>query len=104
MIPSSIVFLVVKLRVSPRGGSSAPSQEKDVNETKRIIKVNEERDQQFLISKKEVEELSGAAGSSGLAHAPYWPGVRFIAIEMLGCCSLCSFGTVPQTILVAGDR
>ncbi|KAF7969129.1 hypothetical protein HWV62_28248 [Athelia sp. TMB] len=76
VIPSSIVFLVVKLRVSPRGGFSARSQEKDVNETKRIIKVNEERDQQFLISKKEVEELPNAAGSSGLAHAPYWPGYR----------------------------
>jgi translocation protein SEC63 len=73
--PSSIVFLVVKLRIAlPRHSASPPAREKDAEETKRILKMNDEMDHQFLVSKKDTEdELS--ADASGWAHAPYWPGV-----------------------------
>lgn len=83
VIPSSIVYLVVKLRLSPHGGSSTPTKEKDADETKRIIKTNDERDNQFLISKKESEELPSAADTNTWAHAPYWPGVRFLGTILM---------------------
>jgi len=75
--PSSIVYLVVKLRLSSSHGSLAsPTKEKDVEETKRSLKLNEEADHQFLVSRKEVEDDLSEGSASGWAHAPYWPGYR----------------------------
>ena len=74
MVPSSIVYLIVKLRRTPPCVSPAPAgKEKDAEETKRILKFNDEKDNQFLNSKEEAESDSSGAG---WAHAPYWPGVR----------------------------
>lgn len=74
--PSAIVYLVVKLRLSPPRGSSPPSpiKEKDVEETKRLVKLNDEKDYHFLTAKNDVEEPS-SNDVVGWAHAPYWPGV-----------------------------
>lgn len=74
VVPSSIVYLVVKLRLTPPRGSPAPAtKEKDAEETKRILKFNDEKDNQFLNSKDESE---GESSGASWAHAPYWPGVR----------------------------
>ncbi|KAJ8472766.1 hypothetical protein ONZ45_g16537 [Pleurotus djamor] len=75
--PGSIVFLVVKLRVTPPG--SSPIEEKDlsVDETVRLVKANDEKDEKFLLSKNNVEELPGDDGTQGSwAHTPLWPGKR----------------------------
>ncbi|KAF9468774.1 translocation protein sec63 [Collybia nuda] len=73
--PSSIVFLVVKLRLSPPDKVHSVKEELDANNTKRVIKMNDEKDEEFLTSRKEVEEMSDDF-VGGLAHAPYWPGER----------------------------
>lgn len=76
VVPSSIVYLVLKLRVSPLAAQKVgKDQDLSVEETKRIIKQNEEKDQQFLTSRDEVEALSDDAANAGWAHAPYWPSV-----------------------------
>lgn len=62
--------------MSPRS-ASPPAREKDAEETKRILKVNDEKDNQFLVSKKDTEDELGADVASGWAHAPYWPGVCY---------------------------
>lgn len=74
--PSSIVYLVVKLRLSPHSSDSATKTEKELSaeETKKSIKVNEEKDYEFLTGRNDAEPLSDE-GSLGFAHAPYWPGV-----------------------------
>jgi len=74
--PSSIVFLVVKLRLSPPWHAVQPPPAKDVEETKRILKINDEKDNQFLVSKKDAEDESSTDAANGWAHAPYWPGYR----------------------------
>jgi translocation protein SEC63 len=77
--PSSIVYLIVKLRLSPSRGSSLslpPTQEKDAEETKRSLKSNEDKDNQFLVSRKDAEDNPSVDIASGWAHAPYWPGYR----------------------------
>ncbi|KZP28548.1 hypothetical protein FIBSPDRAFT_852709 [Athelia psychrophila] len=45
------------------GAASPLPKEKDFNETEHIIKANDQRDNQFLVNKKETEGLSGAAGA-----------------------------------------
>jgi len=74
--PSSIVFLVVKLRLSPPSIVTV-EPELDAEETKRHIKRNEEKDEEFLASQSETEDVSPDNALSGWAHAPYWPGVRY---------------------------
>ncbi|KAG5645765.1 hypothetical protein DXG03_005302 [Asterophora parasitica] len=74
--PSSIVFLVVKLRISPPTLKSAEQEDLDVDETKRRIKLNDEKDEEFLLSRKEAEDLPSEDALTGSAHAPYWPGER----------------------------
>lgn len=71
--PSSIVFLLVKLRISPPG---IPAAKKDlsVEETKRLVQANDAIDEQFLTSRQDAEDL-GASSTNGSAHAPFWPGV-----------------------------
>lgn len=73
--PSSIIFLVVKLRISPPG-SSTERKELSVDETKRIVKLNDTKDEEFLTSRAEAEEISPAgANANDWAHAPFWPAV-----------------------------
>lgn len=73
--PSAIVFLVVKLRLSPPC-ASATEKELDAEETKQDMKKNEEKDEEFLASRKEMEDIPSNVAVSGWAHAPYWPGDR----------------------------
>ncbi|KIK01087.1 hypothetical protein K443DRAFT_99264 [Laccaria amethystina LaAM-08-1] len=71
--PSSIIFLVVKLRISPPG-LSTETKELSVDETKRIVKLNDTKDEEFLTSRAEAEDISPAgANDNGWAHAPFWP-------------------------------
>jgi len=72
--PSSIVFLVVKLRLVPPG-KTIERNELTVDETKKAIESNEEKDEKFLMSRSEMEELNNE-GTVTAAHAPYWPDVR----------------------------
>jgi len=75
--PSSIIFLVVKLRLVPpvsKNGKDVAEKEETVEEAKR----NAVKDEEFLVGKAEAEELDEerAVESKGLAHAPRWPGAR----------------------------
>ncbi|EAU82333.1 translocation protein sec63 [Coprinopsis cinerea okayama7 len=72
--PSSIVFLVVKLRLTPPGVSVEP-KDLSVEETKRVVKMNDEKDEAFLLAKGDAEEISEER-IPGYAHAPYWPAGR----------------------------
>lgn len=69
------MFLVVKLRLSPPNEARPVKEELDADSTKRVIKMNDEKDEEFLTSRKETEEISSDGCVTGLAHAPYWPGV-----------------------------
>ena len=71
--PSSIVFLLVKLRISPPG-VTVEKKDLSVEETKRLAQVNDRIDEQFLSSRQDAEDLD-ASSASGCAHAPFWPGV-----------------------------
>jgi translocation protein SEC63 len=74
--PSAIVYLVVKLRLNPPTSSSTiVHKEPDADETKRLLKINDEKDHQFLISRKDAEDMPSIDSAGGWAHAPYWPGV-----------------------------
>ncbi len=61
--PSSIVFLVVKLRLGAVEGVELDTDTKE----------NEAKDYEFLNIRKDAEDISV---TSGWAHAPYWPAVR----------------------------
>jgi translocation protein SEC63 len=80
--PSSIVFLVVKLRLSPPNGARPVKEDLDAEGTKRVIKMNDEKDEEFLTSRKETEELPSEDAVTGLAHAPYWPGVSAYSYQV----------------------
>lgn len=67
--PSSIVFLLVKLRVK-EPGTSSPSPVQDAKSAKR----NDDIDEKFLNARGEAEQLE--MEGARYAHAPYWPGVR----------------------------
>ncbi|THH32152.1 hypothetical protein EUX98_g2021 [Antrodiella citrinella] len=64
--PSSIVYLVVKLRLTPPTGPVQPEP----------VKVNERRNYDFLISKKDAEDIAADTPLSSSAHAPHWPTDR----------------------------
>lgn len=72
--PSSIIFLVVKLRLVPPGVSTE-KKDLSVDETKRIAAANEKQDEEFLISKLDAEEIPKTK-TPGWAHAPRWPASR----------------------------
>jgi len=55
------------------GRQRPAAKEKDAEETKRILKFNDEKDNQFLDSKEEAE---GDSSGGLLGPCPYWPGVR----------------------------
>lgn len=69
--PSSIVYLVVKLRLL------SPSTDKVADE--QAPRANESRDNEFLASRKDAEAAPQGEVSNIWAHAPYWPAVG------LGC-------------------
>ena len=75
--PSSIVFLVVKLRLSPPSLAPVERTELDGEETRRLTKSNEEKDEEFLLGRKEAEDPPSDDLVIGTAHAPYWPGVSW---------------------------
>ncbi|EGO04169.1 hypothetical protein SERLA73DRAFT_67885 [Serpula lacrymans var. lacrymans S7.3] len=68
--PSSIVFLFVKLRLCPLSAESAATGSANKDQPG----SSNDRDDEFLNSKKDAEDLEGNAG--GWAHAPFWPGYR----------------------------
>ncbi|KAG6836917.1 hypothetical protein H0H93_001283 [Arthromyces matolae] len=74
--PSAIVFLVVKLRISPPPESPVEGTELDAEETKRRIKLNDEKDEEFLVSRSESEDAPSQDLLPGWVHAPYWPAER----------------------------
>ena len=71
--PSSIVYLLVKLRISPPGATGA-KKELSVEETKRLAQATAKEDEEFLSSREDAEDLD-ASSTNGYAHAPHWPGV-----------------------------
>ena len=75
--PSSFVHLVVKLRVAPF------DKEGHIVQLPKQEKVNEKRDSEFLLSKKDMEDLSAASTAGGYAHAPYWPAVSVFFLQLL---------------------
>ncbi|KAF5363456.1 hypothetical protein D9756_000996 [Leucocoprinus leucothites] len=72
--PSSIVFLVVKLRLVPPN-KKIERRELTVEETKKAIKFSDEKDDKFLTSRNDTEELDNEDILTA-AHAPFWPGER----------------------------
>ncbi|KAH8106334.1 DnaJ-domain-containing protein [Cristinia sonorae] len=67
--PSSIVYLVVKARLIPP--TSGPVQSATEH-----AKNSEKRDQEFLASKKDMEDIPAQTSVSVTAHAPHWPANR----------------------------
>ncbi|PPQ88728.1 hypothetical protein CVT25_009686 [Psilocybe cyanescens] len=74
--PSSIIYLLVKLRISPPGTTPSTPTELTVDETKKAVQVEEETDEKFLASRLDAEELPSSKTNGGVAHAPFWPGTR----------------------------
>ncbi|PFH46819.1 hypothetical protein AMATHDRAFT_68973 [Amanita thiersii Skay4041] len=77
--PSAIIYLVVKLRLTPplSQSTNGTRNELDVDETKRLIKINDEKDEEFLKSRKDAEDLLDQDDATRPSvHAPYWPGDR----------------------------
>ncbi|KAI6009717.1 translocation protein sec63 [Pisolithus marmoratus] len=71
--PSSIVFLLVKLRLKDL--SSLPvDATKSENAEAEDSPVNDAIDEKFLHSRRDAEEIE--VGDTGFVHAPYWPGLR----------------------------
>lgn len=70
MTPSAIVYLLVKLRISPPGTRRAEIKELSVDQMKSVL----ESDEKFLESRLDAEANS-ALNTTGSAHAPHWPGV-----------------------------
>ena len=69
--PSSIVYLLVKLRISPPG-ATVVEKELSVEETKRPAQATAKGDEQFLSSREDAEDLD-ASSTNGYAHAPTGP-------------------------------
>lgn len=70
--PSSIVFLLVKLRLRRPLQSDAPSSISE--KSAKAIREDREKDDKFLNSRKDAEDIEGA--TPVWAHAPHWPGLR----------------------------
>lgn len=68
--PSSFVYLLIKARLVP------PVSSNPVAKVSEDAANNEQRENEFLNSRKEVEELADEQGSGSWVHAPYWPSVR----------------------------
>ncbi|CAA7269196.1 unnamed protein product [Cyclocybe aegerita] len=77
--PSSIIYLLVKLRITPPGANKdIEPKDLSVDETKKLLLQNEKIDEKFLESRLDAAELSPAQAkeANSSAHAPYWPGTR----------------------------
>lgn len=77
--PSSIVFLLVKLRLASPADSTSDAKPADAD-----AKAQEQREHEFLMGRKDAEDLPEGA-TSGWAHAPYWPAVS----PALSCLFFC---------------
>jgi translocation protein SEC63 len=77
--PAAIVYLVVKLRLTPPTSSSANAEKEEsvdtVDDVKQRLREEEAKDYAFLTSKAESEEGFGD-DAAGWAHAPLWPANR----------------------------
>ncbi|KAA1465883.1 DnaJ-domain-containing protein [Dentipellis sp. KUC8613] len=73
--PSALVFLVLKLRLTP---PTSTSQSDGVTHVESVdsARANAKKDDEFLNSPMDAEDIPNAADSSGWAHAPYWPARR----------------------------
>ncbi|KAI6003519.1 translocation protein sec63 [Pisolithus orientalis] len=71
--PSSIVFLLVKLRLKDLSTLPIDGTKSEVAEPE-DSPSNNEIDEKFLHSRRDAEEIE--VGDTGVAHAPYWPGLR----------------------------
>lgn len=69
--PSSIVFLLVKLRLRRPLQNDTPSSISE--KSAKAIREDREKDDKFLNSRKDTEDIEGALPV--WAHAPHWPGV-----------------------------
>lgn len=67
--PMSFVFLVVKLRILPPTAKPLVKEEKEKSK-------KDNTDEQFLLGRKESEDMPNGAHNGGWAHAPHWPAVR----------------------------
>ncbi|KAH6899462.1 translocation protein sec63 [Coprinopsis sp. MPI-PUGE-AT-0042] len=76
--PSSIIYLLVKLRIVPPGSEAPQPKDLSIEETKKKVKRDEEKDEAFMLSKTDSEELDAHRNdkSIGWAHAPLWPANR----------------------------
>ncbi|KAG1811249.1 Sec63 Brl domain-containing protein [Suillus subaureus] len=70
--PSSIVFLLVKLRLHRPLQNDAPSTVSE--KSAKAIREDREKDDKFLNSRKDAEDIEG--NTPVWAHAPHWPGLR----------------------------
>lgn len=70
--PSSIVFLLIKLRLRRPLQSDAPSSVSE--KSAKAIREDREKDDKFLNSRKDAEDVEGT--TPAWAHAPHWPGLR----------------------------
>lgn len=52
----------------------------DVEDVKKHIKINEEKDDAFLNSRKDAEDLESDDIVPGWAHTPFWPAVRELVL------------------------
>ncbi|KAH8832821.1 Sec63 Brl domain-containing protein [Flagelloscypha sp. PMI_526] len=73
--PNAIIFLVLKLRISPPGVPTLVKEETDVDKIKQRVKANTEKDNEFLVSKSDAEPIPDEK-TTGYAHAPRWPTNR----------------------------
>lgn len=77
IVPSSIVQLLVKVRINTTLGTTAKEDTPDdVDSIKSALKANEEKDNEFLQSKRDNEEIKDGRKVLSRAHAPFWPTVR----------------------------
>lgn len=70
--PSSIVFLLIKLRLRQPLQGDAPSSVAE--KPAKAIREEKEKDEKFLNSRKDAEDIE--EGAPAWAHAPHWPGLR----------------------------
>ena len=85
--PGAIVQLVFKLRLTPPtaalAGPTIPSPEPTPEERKKEIQEEDEREQAFLTSKEDADELLPGLTIPGVAHAPRWPVVSYSSFRNL---------------------
>ncbi|KAI0337570.1 DnaJ-domain-containing protein [Trametopsis cervina] len=67
--PMSIVYLVIKLRISPPTASAT-------ERTSSKADSSAASDDEFLAGRKDADDMPKGASDSGWAHAPLWPATR----------------------------